>query len=608
MAEHKATVIVTGSTGFIGSALISSLADRYSLVGLDRAATRQPPPAAECICIDLTSEEAIAAGLQRVRAAYGVRIASVIHLAAYFDLTGEPNPLYDEITVRGTQKLLRALQSFEVEQFVFGSSMLAHKAGRPGDLITEDSPLESDLPYRASKIEAERLIHKQHGPIPVVYLRPAGVYDDLCHNAFLANQIARIYEKDPTGHVYPGDLRTGQSFVHLEDVTDAIARLVERRKKLPSELALLLGEPEVIGYGELQAEIGRLIHGENWETREIPKAIAKAGAWVQQDVLGEDSFIRSWMVDIADDHYAVDISRARKLLGWKPKHSLRETLPRMIDALKADPASWYQTNKLNAAKVAGTGRKVLKRAEEAHAEHQEMKHGHMAEMAGMGQQMLWAHFLVIALGVWLLTSPFQFALFDPAAAGTVRDVTQERGLWEPALRNALTGWSDIISGLLLMLFGSLSLSPRFSWAQWGTTVVGLWLLFASLFFWTASAAAVMNDTIVGALAIVFSVLVPMMPGMSHEGMMDESTVPPGWTYSPSSWLQRWPIIALGLFGFLIARYLTAYQLGQVGAVWEPFFPGEHGQNGTEFIITSDVSRAWPIPDAGLGAAAYILKR
>ncbi len=89
--------------------------------------------------------------------------------------------------------------------------MLAHKAGRPGDVINEDSPLESDLPYHASERKAERLIQKQHGPIPVVYLRPARVYDDLCHNAFLADQIARIYEEDATGHIYPGDLRTGQA-------------------------------------------------------------------------------------------------------------------------------------------------------------------------------------------------------------------------------------------------------------------------------------------------------------------------------------------------------------------------------------------------------------
>ena len=93
MPEYKDIVIVTGSTGFIGSALINRFAGRFGLIGLDRAATHQPPPAAECVCIDLTSEEAVAAGLGRVRTAYGSRIASVIHLAAYFDLTGEPTPL-----------------------------------------------------------------------------------------------------------------------------------------------------------------------------------------------------------------------------------------------------------------------------------------------------------------------------------------------------------------------------------------------------------------------------------------------------------------------------------------------------------------------------------
>src|SRR5262249_26088594 len=127
------------------------------------------------------------------------------------------------------------------------------------------------------------------------------------------------------------------------------------------------------------------------------------------------------------------------------------------------------------------------------------------------------------------------------------------------------------------------------------------------FFWTASGGAYVNDTIIGALVIVFSIVVPMMPGMSHEGMMDESTLPPGWTYSPSSYLQRLPVIALAFVGFLIARYLAAYQLGHASSAWDPFFGGNAGKNGTEFIITSDVSRAWPVPDAGLGATSYLIE-
>src|SRR6266498_1996422 len=119
------------------------------------------------------------------------------------------------------------------------------------------------------------------------------------------------------------------------------------RTTLPPELPLLVGEGETLSYDELQRAFGQLIHGEEWETREIPKELAKAGTWVQDALpLGEEPFIKPWMIDRADDHYELDITRARMLLGWEPQRSLRETLPIMVAALKADPAGWYQENKL----------------------------------------------------------------------------------------------------------------------------------------------------------------------------------------------------------------------------------------------------------------------
>ena len=74
--------------------------------------------------------------------------------------------------------------------------------------------------------------------------------------------------------------------------------------------------------------------------------IAKAGAWVQDHIPGQDPFIKPWMIDRANDHYALDITRARTLLGWEPKRSLRGTIPKMIAALKAAPAGFYRENKL----------------------------------------------------------------------------------------------------------------------------------------------------------------------------------------------------------------------------------------------------------------------
>lgn len=47
--------------------------------------------------------------------------------------------------------------------------------------------------------------------------------------------------------------------------------------------------------------------------------------------------------------------------------------------------------------------------------------------------------------------------------------------------------------------------------------------------------------------------------------------PPGWSYDPSSWSERLPLIGLALVGFGIAGYLALVQLGVFGRAWEPFF-------------------------------------
>jgi uncharacterized membrane protein len=78
-------------------------------------------------------------------------------------------------------------------------------------------------------------------------------------------------------------------------------------------------------------------------------------------------------------------------------------------------------------------------------------------------------------------------------------------------------------------------------------------------------------------------------------------VPAGWSYNPSSWSERLPIVGLALIGFVIASYLALYQLRVFTNVWEPFFG-----DGSRTILNSSVSRILPIPDAALGAFGYLL--
>jgi uncharacterized membrane protein len=62
------------------------------------------------------------------------------------------------------------------------------------------------------------------------------------------------------------------------------------------------------------------------------------------------------------------------------------------------------------------------------------------------------------------------------------------------------------------------------------------------------------------------------------------------------------VIGLALLGFGIASYLTLYQAGLIRQVWEPFFG-----DGSEVVLHSWVSRTLPVPDATLGALAYLVE-
>lgn len=347
MNTSKETILITGSSGHIATALIHRLAGHYDIAGLDFAGTPASP--AQCIRVDMESSDSVTTALDQMRQQFGNRLAAVIHLAAYFSFTGAPNPKYYTVNVLGTQRLLRALQAFEVGQFVFSSAMLVHAPQPPGRSIREDSPLDPKWDYPQSKVEAEQVIRQEHGRIPAAILRIAGVYDGMCRLPALAQQIQRIYERKLIGHVFPGDSSHGQAAIHRDDLVDAIAAVIERRASLPPAATFLIGEPETPSYADLQRELGRMLHGEPWDTREIPKALAKTGAWLEDVVLPKDEepFIQPWMIDLADDHYQLDIARARDWLGWTPQRRVLTELPEIVYALKHDPVAWYRANKLD---------------------------------------------------------------------------------------------------------------------------------------------------------------------------------------------------------------------------------------------------------------------
>ncbi len=586
MDQKKPIVIITGAAGNIGGKLREKLADTYRVIGFDLPDVCEGPDMIGC---DITDPDSMERAVGEVRDTIGGdRAASVIHLAAYFDFSGEERPQYEAVNEEGTRNLLRALREIEVEQFVYSGTMLVHAPGVPGERITEETPLAPGWAYPQSKARTEEIIREEAGDIPTVFLHLAGLYGDCTAVATLSHQIARIYERKFKSHVFSGDTHAGQAFIHLDDMLALFKRVVDRRAKLDAGEVILAGEPDAMSYDALQNRIGELIHGEEtWPTLVLPAPMAKLGAALETesepvvpDALdqGEKPFIRPFMIDMASDHYALDISKARHLLDWEPEQRIEDKLPVLIEALKDNPLGWYRANGIIPPSWLESAGARVEDVEALRAQYE-------ADYRQQHRANLWGGWANAGLGLWLLTSP-------------------------PLLGYDVS-WmmlSSIGAGLLLFVFGMLSLSWRMPWARFAAALVGCWIMFAPLLFWAGSGAAYLNGTLVGMLTVAFALCLPPMPGVSPVAAQTGPTIPKGWNYSPSDWFQRLPVIMLAVIGLLVSRYLTAYQLETIDGVWEPFFSGTLAdKNGTEQIITSSVSEAWPVPDAGLGALTYALE-
>ena len=629
-------VLVTGAAGNLGCSVAGALAGAYQIVGLDRKAKDGAPDIGFPILeVDLGADASVELALRLFRERFGPRIASVVHLAAYFDFTGEDHPKYESVNVEGTRRLLRALQSFEVGQFVYASTMLVHAPCRPGERIDETQAIAPGWAYPKSKAAAEAVVRAERGHIPAVMLRLAGVYDQKTMVPTLAQQMARVYERDLQSHLYAGSTLVGQSALHRDDMLDALRRTVDRRGVLPPDTEVLIGEADALGYEALQDALGQLFHGQaQWTTLRVPKPLAAVGAWVQGQLEplvpnaidgGETPFIRPFMVAMADDHYALDIGRARRLLDWEPRHRLRDELPHMVAALKADPTAWYAANGITppgwvsqaagvdeasrASQPADAAADIAASIDAASPAHtltlvpaqpapeaagpspsgqnaDTLRTDHDARRKAEHGAWRWAHMVNIGLGSWLLTQPVLV------------------GVQEPGLRV-----SEMILGLSLMVAAGFALSWRATWARWLCAGIGAAVM-AMPFLWsTTNAAAYLSDTLVGALIFGLAVCSKPEPGSSAVAALTGPSVPPGWSYNPSSWAQRLPIIVLALLGLYVSRYLAGYQLGHIPGLWDPFFDGSAAdpRNGTEEIVTSWVSTAFPVSDAALGGYTYLLE-
>jgi len=348
MLNKKGPVLITGGSGYIGSAIIKAMKDHYNIISLDTNPPHIHEEGVEYRRMNIAREDDIENVLETIRKEKGESLYSVIHLAGYYNFNGEKNPLYEDINVNGTKNFLVSLkQKFDVGQFIFASSMLIYAPSSRGEKITEDSPLDPGWSYPESKLLCEEIIRENHGRIPSVILRIAAVYNDYGYAPSIAQQILRINELHFTSFMFPGDPEHRQSTIHVDDLAEVVSLIADKREGLPNELVLNIAEEETPTYEEIQMRTSALIHKKTFQLILVPKLFAKAGAWTLSSLPGtRSSFIRPWMIRFSDANFDMDNSKAKRILNWKPRKHLRDTLPSIIKNLQLYPGTWYQINKI----------------------------------------------------------------------------------------------------------------------------------------------------------------------------------------------------------------------------------------------------------------------
>ena len=209
----RPVILITGSSGFLGQAMAARLVRHYRVVGLDTVQPKKPLEGVETVLVDLTSDD-------NVRRCPG-RDTPPVRRPSRFG--GSPG---------GVLRPLRRAQSQVPERDGGGHpSSPARPATwvRQGRAVRVSPARCSFTPPRSRDGRSPRTGRSNpsgptrsrrsrrnswSGPntalIPVVILRPAGVYDERCRSAFLAQQIARIYERQPTSYLFAGDPSHGQ--------------------------------------------------------------------------------------------------------------------------------------------------------------------------------------------------------------------------------------------------------------------------------------------------------------------------------------------------------------------------------------------------------------
>ncbi|MCP4748074.1 MAG: NAD(P)-dependent oxidoreductase [Desulfobacteraceae bacterium] len=348
----KPTILITGSSGYLGSVLCADLCRDHKVVGL----FRRPPSgklkrAAPTVqweqgdivdrnCIDLAFEHS---------ASTGRHIDYVIHFAAYTDFGEKWHDEYFDTNIIGTRNIIEASCEAGVKRILFAGSIAALKPCSKAEVLTEQSPAFGSIAYPKSKAMGEKLLMEHSDRVPVVVLRIGGVFTDWCELPPLYS-VMKLWSKPVIGRMIPGEGNSGFPYIHRQDIVRIVRRIVEKNTSLDRFETLLASHSGCTYHKELFPII-RSQYSKLYSTKplSIPLPLAKMALnakYIANTLRKKKTYERAWMINYVDLPLRVDTRYTQNKLDWQPTPGLHilTRLPILMQKFKNHYKAWDNRN------------------------------------------------------------------------------------------------------------------------------------------------------------------------------------------------------------------------------------------------------------------------
>ncbi len=318
-------IVVTGGAGFIGSNFIRFVhqhRDDYRITNLDTLtyaadleglAHLEGDARYALVRADICDREAVSAAMRNVDA--------VVHFAAesHVDRSIEDSTPFVRTNVLGTQVLLDVARQTGLNRFVHVSTDEVYgelPLDTPDVRFTEDTPIQPNSPYAASKAASDLLVRS--------FVRTFGMNCSItrCSNNFGPYQfpekvIPYFVTNLLEGRKLPlyGDGRNVRDWIHVDDHCEGVLAVLERGEA---------GEVYNIGGNNERSNL-ELTHS-------ILQIMGKDESWIDyvKDRPGHDR------------RYAIDASKIERELGWRPTRSAWPQALEQTVAWYCDHPQWWQ--------------------------------------------------------------------------------------------------------------------------------------------------------------------------------------------------------------------------------------------------------------------------